>query len=76
VGRKNWLFAGSDRGGRAAATLYSLIQSAKRHAVEPFMYLRDLFMRIPTHPNKEIGLLLPGQWKREILPTLDPPKRP
>lgn len=71
IGRKNWMFAGSDRGGRAAAILYSIVQSAQDHAVEPFAYLRDLFLRIPTHPQKEILLLLPGNWKREILPTLD-----
>jgi hypothetical protein len=73
--RKNWLFAGSDRGGRAAATLYSLIASAKRHALDPFIYLRDLFLRIPTHPNKQIHQLLPDTWKRDILPTLNPSPR-
>ena len=71
VGRKNWLFAGSDRGGRAAAILYSFISSAKRHDLDPFIYLRDLFLRLPTHPNKEIHLLFPDHWKRELLPTLD-----
>ena len=71
IGRKNWLFAGSDRGGRAAAILYSVIQSAKHHAVEPSAYLRDLFLRIPTHPNKDLHQLLPNNWKRDILPTLD-----
>ncbi len=76
VGRKNWLFAGSDRGGRAAATLYSLIQSARRHGIDPFFYLRDLFLRIPTHPNKDIHQLLPDVWKQELLPTITPPPRP
>jgi hypothetical protein len=71
IGRKNWLFAGSDRGGRAAAILYSVIQSAKHHAVEPFAYLRDLFLRIPTHPNKDLRQLLPDHWKHDILLTLD-----
>lgn len=71
IGRKNWLFAGSDRGGRAAAILYSIIHSATHNTVEPFAYLRDVFLRIPTHPQKEIHLLLPDNWKREILPTLD-----
>ena len=76
IGRKNFLFVGSDRGGRAAATLYSLVRSAKRHGLDPFVYLRDLFLRIPTHPNKNIHLLLPDHWKTEILPTLDTPPRP
>lgn len=71
VGRNNWLFCGSDRGGRAAAVHYSLIVSAKRHGIDPFFYLRDLFIRIPTHPDKDIDKLLPDRWKRDILPTLD-----
>jgi hypothetical protein len=61
---------------RVAATLYSLIQSAKRHGLDPFVYLRDLFLRIPTHPNKDIHLLLPDHWKRDTLPTLNLPPRP
>ena len=76
IGRKNFLFLGSDRGGRAATTLYSLVRSAKRHELDPFIYLRDLFLRIPTHPNRDIHLLLPDHWKRDILPTLDSPPRP
>ena len=63
IGRKNWLFLGNDRGGRAAAIFYSLIQSAKRHAHDPFAYLRDLFLRIPTHPNKALAELLPDRWR-------------
>lgn len=63
VGRKNWLFAGSKRGGHAAATLYSLIESAKRHGIDPFVYLRDLLTRIPTHPNRSIDELFPDHWK-------------
>lgn len=63
VGRNNWLFAGSRRGGQAAATLYSLIQSAKRHGIDPFAYLRDLLTRIPTHPNSRIDELFPDRWK-------------
>jgi transposase len=76
IGRKNYLFIASDRGGWAAAILYSLIQSAKRHGLDPFLYLRDLFLRIPTHPNKEIRQLLPDHWKQEILPTLELLPRP
>ena len=76
IGRKNYLFVGSDGGGRAAAVLYSLVQSAKRNGVEPYQYLRDLLLRVTTHPNKQIHQFLPDHWKREILPTLDPPRRP
>ena len=63
VGRKNWLFAGSQRGGHAAATLYSLIESAKRHQLDPFAYLRDLLTRIPTQPSSPIQELFPDNWK-------------
>jgi hypothetical protein len=63
LGRKNWLFAGSERGGHAAATLYSLIASAKRNGLDPFTYLRDLLARIPTHPQRQITDLFPNRWK-------------
>ena len=63
IGRKNWLFAGSERGGHAAATLYSLIASAKRNGLDPFAYLRDLLARIPTHPHRRIDQLLPDRWQ-------------
>ncbi len=76
LGRKNYLFIGSERGGRAAAVHYSIVRSARRHGLDPFAYLRDLFLRIPTHPNRNIHLLLPDHWKREILPTLEFPPRP
>ena len=62
VGRKNWLFLGSDDGGRAAAIHFSLIASAKRHGLDPFAYLRDLLRRIPTHPNRDIQSLFPDRW--------------
>lgn len=62
VGRKNWLFLGSDDGGRAAAIHFSLIASAKRHGLDPFAYLRDLLRRIPTHPNRDIESLFPDRW--------------
>jgi len=63
IGRKNWLFLGNDRGGHAAARFYSLIMSAKQNGLEPFAYLRDLFLRIPGHPNKQLADLLPDRWK-------------
>jgi transposase len=66
IGRKNWLFAGSRRGGKAAATLYSLIASAKQNALDPFAYLRDLLARIPTHPHRQLDDLLPDRWKAQF----------
>jgi transposase len=63
IGRKNWLFLGSDRGGRAAAVHYTLIQSAKRHGLDPFAYLRDVLLRLTTEPGVEVPSLLPDAWK-------------
>ena len=63
VGRKNWMFFGSDRGGRTAAILNSLITSCKRNQVEPFAYLKDIFERISAHPASRLEELLPDRWK-------------
>ncbi len=63
IGRKNWLFAGSDEGGKRAAILYSVIQSAKRSGLEPWAYLTDLLSRIATHPDNRLAELLPDRWK-------------
>ena len=63
VGRKNWLFAGSDRGGRAAATAFSLIATCKLHRVEPFAYLADILRRLPSHPINRVAELLPFRWQ-------------
>lgn len=63
LGRKNWLFFGSDRGGHAAAIHFSLIASARRHNLDPFAYIQDLLARIPTHPNRRIHELFPDHWK-------------
>jgi transposase len=62
IGRKNYLFVGSDRGGRTAATLYSLVGSCKRHGVDPFAYLKNILERLPTHPADRLGELLPDAW--------------
>ena len=62
VGRRNWTFFGSDNGGRTAAVLSSLIATSKRHHIDPFAYLRDVFERISTHPNKQLEELLPDKW--------------
>lgn len=63
VGRKNWTFLGSDNGGRTAAVLISLIATSKRLGIDPFVYLRDLFERISSHPQSRLAELLPDQWK-------------
>jgi transposase len=73
LGRKNWLFAGSDEGGKTAATLMSLCMTCKDLGVEPFVYLRDVLGRVSTHPYSRIEELLPDRWKPAESP--DPPGR-
>jgi transposase len=63
LGRKNWLFAGSDNGGRTAATLFSVIATCQRHDVEPMTYLRDVLTRIASTPINELRGLLPDRWQ-------------
>ena len=62
-GRVNYMFFGSDNGGRTAAVLYSLIATAKRHGLNPFAYLRDVIARISDHPFNRLEELLPDYWK-------------
>lgn len=62
LGRKNWLYAGSQRAGRRAAAVMSLIQSAKLNGHDPYAYLKDVLTRLPTHPNNRIEDLLPHRW--------------
>jgi len=59
LGRKNYLFAGSDAGGERAAAFYSLIGSAKLNGLDPEAYLREVFTRIAEHPINRIADLLP-----------------
>jgi len=63
LGRKNWLFAGSERGGRAAALFYSLVQSCKACDVNPWEYFNDVLRRIMGHPITRLRELLPDQWQ-------------
>jgi transposase len=63
IGRKNYLFAGSDAGGRRAAAMYSLIESAKLNGVNPQHYLADVLTRIADHPARRIDELLPSNWQ-------------
>jgi transposase len=77
IGRKNFLFVGSPKGGRGAATMYSLVSSAKANGVEPFAWLKELFTRLPYHregeafaqaaadepvTSSELDYLLPDRW--------------
>ena len=63
TGRRNWIALGSDEGGNRAAVLYTIVQSAKMHGIDPFKYLEDILERLPTHPADQLAELLPDRWK-------------
>jgi transposase len=68
LGRKSWLFAGSDRGGQRAAAIYSLIVTAKLNNVDPQAWLADVLARIAAHPAHAIDELLPWNWRPNAAP--------
>jgi transposase len=72
LGRKNYLFAGSDRGGDSAARIYSLIGTAKLNGVNPESYLRNLLCRIADHPINRIEELLPWNLAASVSPAAQP----
>jgi transposase len=72
LGRKNYLFAGSDRGGERAAAIYSLIGTAKLNGMDPEVYLRDVLSRIGDHPINRIEELLPWNIAVTITPVIVP----
>lgn len=63
VGRGNWMFIGSERAGTRAASVMSLIQSAKLNGHAPYLYMKDVLTRLPTTKQKDIELLLPHRWQ-------------
>ena len=71
LGRKSWLFAGSDRGGERAAVMYTLIQTARLNDVDPQAWLADVLARINDHNIQKLDQLLPWNWK-----TAPPSSRP
>ena len=64
IGRKNFLFVGSDKGGRTAAVLFSFTSTCQRHDLDPFAYLRDVLARLATVnlPADDLINLLPDRW--------------
>jgi transposase len=66
VGRSNYLFAGSVRGGRAAATMYSLLGTARLNGVNPWLWLKDTLTRLPAQPSNRVAELLPLAWPRAV----------
>ena len=72
VGRKNWLFVGSQQAGERAAVMLSLIESAKLNGHDPWAYLKNVFERLPTLKNRDLEQLLPHNWRpagRTTAPT-------
>ena len=67
VGRKNWLFAGSDRGGERAAAIYTLIATAKLNDIDPQAWLEDVLRRIADHPANRLADLLPWNWRPQTV---------
>jgi transposase len=64
LGRKSWLFCGSDRGGQRAAVMYTLIGTAKLNDVDPQAWLADVLARIASHPARQLDELLPWNWTK------------
>ncbi|HEX6142481.1 MAG TPA: IS66 family transposase [Geminicoccaceae bacterium] len=69
LGRKSWLFCGSDRGGERAAVMYSLIGTAKLNGVDPQAWLADVLARISDHPARHLTDLLPWNWQPTAVPA-------
>jgi len=63
IGRRNWMFAGSDAGAERAAVIYSLVATCKLCHIDPFAYLRDVLDRVSTHPASRIAELTPLEWQ-------------
>jgi len=63
LGRKNWLFVGSQQAGERSAVLLSLIESAKLNGHDPWAYLKDVFDRLPTLKQRDLAQLLPHLWQ-------------
>jgi transposase len=65
LGRKSWLFAGSERGAERAALMYTLIQTAKLNNVDPQAWLADVLARIADTPQTKLAEILPWKWRPE-----------
>lgn len=64
VGKKNWLFIGSAEAGPRAAIVYTVLASCRRHGLDPFEYLRDVFTRLPSMNASQIPELTPAAWAK------------
>jgi transposase len=79
IGRKNWLFVGSQQGGQTAAILFSFTSTCQRLGVEPWAYLQDVLTRLPTTPAGQLADLLPDRWqaaRSDQTGPISPPDNP
>ena len=63
IGKKNWLFFGSEEAGARNAAVFTLIQNCRMHEIEPCAYLKDVLERLPTMTNHQVSELTPLKWK-------------
>jgi len=68
VGKKNWLFFGSEEAGQRSAVMYTLVENCRMHGVEPYTYLKDVLQRLPTTTNQQVAQLTPLNWKKSRQP--------
>jgi transposase len=64
VGKKNWLFFGSEEAGQRSAVMYTLIENCRLHGVEPYAYLKDVLERLPSCTNRDVDQLTPVKWQQ------------
>jgi len=71
IGKKNWLFFGSEEAGQRSAVIYTLIENCRRHGVDPYSYLKDVLQRLPRMTNQDsLETLTPKHWKKAGEPSL------
>lgn len=64
IGKKNWLFFGSEEAGSRNAAIFTLIENCRMHGVEPYEYLKDVLERLPHMTNQQVSQLTPLNWKK------------
>jgi transposase len=65
IGKKNWLFFGSEEAGQRSAVMYTLIENCRMHGIDPYAYLKDVLERLPTMTNQQVESLTPLNWQKE-----------
>lgn len=70
IGKKNWLFVGDKDAGERGAILYTIIENCRRHQINPFTYLREALIRLPSMTNHQISEILPATWAKKQSKTL------